>query len=89
VENSLEIPNCKPDAPFKTHFLEQMNFAIPSHIKVPYLGIDLVIPKVPNIEIDSLISCFKDLPMDYYEILYLSVRMLIAAIPMLIIYHPM
>ena len=76
VENNLETPSsCKPDGPFKTNLLENIYFHIPSHIKVRCLGIDLKIPTInaPGLEINSLISCWIDLPINYHEILYLSV----------------
>lgn len=91
VENNLETPNsCKPDGPFKTNFLENIDFHIPSHIKVRCLGIDLKIPTInaPGLEINSLISCLIDLPINYHEILYLSVILIIKVIVYLINYDP-
>jgi len=91
-ENNLQIPpkDCEPDAPYKMEFAKADIYFESISIKVPCLGIDFVTPsiKVPAIEIDSFISCFKDLHIDYYGIIYVSVRLLIAAIPMLITYHP-
>jgi hypothetical protein len=84
--NIDQKPNCEPDAVYKTEFeMADIGFAKPCHIKVPNLGIDLVIPtiKVPNIEIDSLISYLIDLNIDYSGILYISVRL---AIPIIITY---
>jgi len=88
-ESNLQIPNCEPDAPYKMKFAN-IDFVLPRSIKVPYLGIDFVIPtiKVPVIEIDIFISCLIDLPINYNEILYISVRMIIAAIPIIIANNP-
>jgi hypothetical protein len=87
---NLEIPSCEPDAPFKTNSWEQID--LPQFLLKVGEYIDRVIPPTKQAvylaEIDSYISCWLDLNINYSEILYLGVRMLIVVIPYLIIYHP-